>query len=169
MINTQAGGIDWRKEPDRDLYELVYINEPKKKHVHAAFQTFPDRQEFGTGDLFEKHPTKPDLWRLVGRRDDMLVLSTGEKVQPRPMEDMICGHPAVRSAIVFGHGRFQTGAVIELREYPSSGAERSDLMDSVWGYVEKANEQAPAHARLVRELVFFAGPEKPFVRVGKGM
>lgn len=89
------------------------------------------------------------------------------------MEDIISGHNAVSSVIVFGHGRFQTGAVIELRQFdPSEREEDKDmelLMDSVWEFVDKANQVAPAHARLLRHMVFFARPDKPFIRVGKGM
>lgn len=35
---------------------------------------------YATNDLFIPHPTIPGLWKLVGRKDDQITLSTGEKV-----------------------------------------------------------------------------------------
>ena len=28
-----------------------------------------------------RHPTKPDLWKIVGRMDEQIILSNGEKVR----------------------------------------------------------------------------------------
>ena len=36
---------------------------------------------FGTNDLFLPHPEKPGLWKIHGRLDDQIMLSTGEKVR----------------------------------------------------------------------------------------
>ena len=35
---------------------------------------------YRTSDLLQRHPRDPNLWRIVGRADDQLMLSTGEKV-----------------------------------------------------------------------------------------
>jgi hypothetical protein len=51
-------------------------------------------------DLYTPHPTKPDLWVYKGRTDDMLVLSSGEKVRPLPMEAIINTHPAVKDCLM---------------------------------------------------------------------
>lgn len=32
------------------------------------------------GDLLEQHPTKPTLWKVLGRQDDQIVFSTGRMV-----------------------------------------------------------------------------------------
>lgn len=37
-----------------------------------------------TGDLAQRHPRNPKLWRIFGRADDQLTLSTGEKVLHSP-------------------------------------------------------------------------------------
>ena len=39
------------------------------------------RPAYSTSDLVEQHPTKPHLFRVFGRADDQLMLSTGEKVR----------------------------------------------------------------------------------------
>lgn len=38
------------------------------------------RPAYATSDLFEEHPDDPNLFRVYGRADDQIVLSTGEKV-----------------------------------------------------------------------------------------
>ena len=35
---------------------------------------------YATGDLVVPHPTVPGLWKIVGRLDEQIVLSNGEKV-----------------------------------------------------------------------------------------
>jgi hypothetical protein len=38
---------------------------------------------YATKDLFERHPARPGLYRYVGRLDDTLVHTLGEKTNPR--------------------------------------------------------------------------------------
>lgn len=50
------------------------------------------RPAYATSDLFEEHPDDPNLFRVYGRADDQIVLSTGEKVSPldyAPLYDML--------------------------------------------------------------------------------
>ena len=49
----------------------------------------PEGQGYATSDLFTPHPTIEGLWRLVGRLDDVIVHSTGEKTVPAPLEAII--------------------------------------------------------------------------------
>ena len=35
---------------------------------------------YATSDVLEQHPTKEGLWRILGRTDDQIMHSTGEKV-----------------------------------------------------------------------------------------
>ena len=41
------------------------------------------RPAYSTSDLLQQHPTKHHLFRVFGRADDQLMLSTGEKVSRR--------------------------------------------------------------------------------------
>ncbi|PCH35038.1 acetyl-CoA synthetase-like protein, partial [Wolfiporia cocos MD-104 SS10] len=59
---------------------------------------------FATSDLWEPHPTKPGLWRIVGRADDVIVLGSGEKTVPILQENHIGVHPWVAGAVMFGRG-----------------------------------------------------------------
>ena len=68
------------------------------------------RPGYATNDLFVAHPTKPHLRRVydvdvidaifeltnicsVGRRDDVIVHSTGEKTVPSPIEGVVLTSP----------------------------------------------------------------------------
>lgn len=37
-------------------------------------------EAYATNDLFVEHPTKKGWWKIVGRVDDQIALSNGEKV-----------------------------------------------------------------------------------------
>ena len=39
-----------------------------------------DKPGYATSDLVERHKSNPNLFRLLGRKDDQIMLSTGEKV-----------------------------------------------------------------------------------------
>lgn len=147
---------------------MVYVKRADCAPLQGIFKTFRNIDVFPTGDLYEKHPTKPHRWRLVGRQDDLVVLANGEKVQPRAIEEIISAYKNVKDVIVVGQGRFQLAAILELREYPGNEQNLSELLEDIWPLVEKANAASPAHGRLLRPYVMFAAWDKPFARVGKG-
>ena len=37
-------------------------------------------EAYATNDLVVPHPKRPGYWKLIGRRDDQIVLANGEKV-----------------------------------------------------------------------------------------
>ena len=41
-----------------------------------------DQDAYATSDLVVAHPTKPGLWKIIGRADEQIILSNGEKVRP---------------------------------------------------------------------------------------
>ncbi|KAG8704771.1 hypothetical protein FRC09_003330, partial [Ceratobasidium sp. 395] len=126
---------------------------------------------YATKDLMVPHPAKHGLWKTIGRLDDQIVLANGEKTNPGAMEDVISKCPHIELAAMFGRERNQTGVLLELtRKAQSSyqGRIRTQLMDEIWPYIEKANNVGPSHARLARETVMFARPELPLLRTPKG-
>jgi hypothetical protein len=42
--------------------------------------TINKRNAYAVGDLIVQHPTDPTRWKIYGRVDDQIMLSTGEKV-----------------------------------------------------------------------------------------
>lgn len=66
----------------------------------------------------------PLCFTSIGRVDDVIVLSSGEKVVPTPMEATIAGHPRIAVALVFGRERSEVGVLVE--PMPGQEPDRSD-------------------------------------------
>lgn len=160
-------GYEMRQHSE-ELYELGLLRAPDLSQFQAIFSTFPDRQEYFTSDLYTKHPSKPDLWKYNGRTDDIITLTNGEKVNPVAMESLLNAHPDIRSVLVVGQARFQTALLIEAKEPPLDRNSKETFIADMWPIVQQTNEQCDTHARLSRDLILFASPEKPFHRAGKG-
>ncbi|GIK01973.1 putative NRPS-like protein biosynthetic cluster [Aspergillus viridinutans] len=159
-------GYEMRDAGD-ECYELVVVRGEKGRTLHAVFHTYPEMTEYRTGDLFTPHPDKKGLWLYAGRRDDVIVLSNGEKFNPINMEEIISGHPLVARAVVVGQGRFQSGVLVEPNWELWNGVP-SALIEDIWPHVKKANEAAPAHARIMKDRVAVASLSKPFQLTAKG-
>ena len=160
-------GAEFRHRWD-DLYELVIVRDPKLSLSQAAFSTLPNLDEFSPADLYSKNPTKEGLWRYSGRTDDVIVFVNGEKLNPITMEGIIGSHPDVESALMFGASRFQSGVLLEAKPLISSDEVAAKLLDSIWPYIERANESCPAHGKIMKGMAIFTKPEKSMMRAGKG-
>jgi long-chain acyl-CoA synthetase len=55
------------------------------------------------------------LW-ITGRKKDLIVLSSGKKVAPTPLEGLLMSSPLIEHAVVFGEGRPFLSAVVVPRE-----------------------------------------------------
>ncbi|KAF7430338.1 hypothetical protein PC9H_006043 [Pleurotus ostreatus] len=148
-------------------YELHILS---SKIGHINVPNLPDNG-YATSDLFEKHPTKGNLWRLVARVDDLIVHATGEKTVPTPMETIIGSHPAIQGVVMFGERQIQPGVLIELRDrtrYPKSDEELESLRNFLWQTIEEANSTAPTFSRIYKDMLLFVSPDRPLPRAGKG-
>ncbi|KIK65753.1 hypothetical protein GYMLUDRAFT_240230 [Collybiopsis luxurians FD-317 M1] len=139
---------------------------------HVAVENLPDVPGYATQDLFEPHPTIPNLWKIVGRVDDVLIHSSGEKTVPGPMESIISASPMLSGAVMFGRQRDQPGILLEpVPAYQidvHNDAEVSKFRNMIWDAIESANKIAPAFSRIFKEMILVADPKKPLPRVGKG-
>ena len=152
---------------DNESFELVVqAGEDTKEHL-ALNYTYPEASIWHTKDLFKPHPTEKGLWRFHGRKDDVLVLSNGEKLNPVLMESQLQSLPDVSGALITGTGHLQPALILELRKSVTVVNE-AEVTESLWAAIESANAVMPAHGRVVRSLVLIAPVEKPFVRAGKG-
>ncbi len=61
---------------------LPYQSKPYTE-IHVVNTKWEGEDAYATNDLFLPHPTLPGHWKLIGRKDDQLMLSTGEKVGSR--------------------------------------------------------------------------------------
>jgi acyl-CoA synthetase (AMP-forming)/AMP-acid ligase II len=123
------------------------------------------------------------LFDLACRRID----ADGEKTVPGPIESVLLAHPRIMGAVVFGRERNQTGVLIEPTNALdlADAAERVRFLNDIWcaashssegaqltrwhcrPAVEHANADAPAFARIWKEMILFASPDKPLPRAAK--
>ena len=169
--NPELQGLEFRQIDD-ELYQLFLTRHPSTDMYHGTWQTFPHLQEYTMNDLYSKHPTKENLWLYVGRADDVIVLSNGEKLNPSSMELALLGHLGVKGALVVGQARFAPAVIIELEDELAQKVEgkeeRNAMLDAIWPFVVEANRSAPGQAQLARDNIIFSKPGKPFIRVAKG-
>ncbi|KAM5348626.1 hypothetical protein ACJ41O_008450 [Fusarium nematophilum] len=156
------------RQVSEGLYEHVIVRESKLSQYQGIFATFPDLDEWPMKDLYSKHPTKENCWLYQGRADDIIVFSTGEKLNPVEMERTIAGHPAARDALVIGTGRLRPGLLVEVVTTPANETEREELVEKIWPFVEKANQESPSQRRIDRAMIMFTSADKPMMRADKG-
>jgi thioester reductase-like protein len=167
MKFSDVMGAQFRRIDDH-LYELFIVRDEKLDPYQGIFCSFPHLQEYSMRDLYSKHPTKPDLWRYQGRADDIIVFTNGEKMNPLAMEELISSHEGVNSALLVGHGRFQSALLIEPTTPVRSEDDKQEALASIWRVVDLANRTCVAHGKVSKELILFTSPDKPMRRAGKG-
>ncbi|KXL48244.1 MAG: hypothetical protein FE78DRAFT_87403 [Acidomyces sp. 'richmondensis'] len=172
QYDPQMKGIEFR-EREEGVYELFLVRHPSTDPYHCAWWTFPNSEEYSTKDLYTKHPVKPDMWLNIGRADDIIVFSNGEKLNPSSMELILEEEPKIKGVLIIGQSRFEPAILIELRDDiaadfdPKIEQIKKQMIDSIWWVVEKANRNAPGHAKLSKDKIIFTVPEKPMSRAGK--
>ncbi|KAJ8508691.1 hypothetical protein ONZ45_g9065 [Pleurotus djamor] len=192
--STEVGcfNVFLAKDPSKDDWQYLQLGRNLKIHrvphegVEGVFEpiviatsintpnvlnTEVDGQSaYATSDLLEVHPTKPHLVRVYGRVDDQLMLSTGEKTNPTPLETILAQDPHVATAIMFGRGRFQNGVLIQPREEfdPKDEIRLAEFRNQIWPSVERLNAYAPTHSRLFKEMIIVTNPLKPLEFTPKG-
>ena len=166
-VRPLSGSAAFLSFEDRgaNTYELVV-----KDGYPPKIETNRPDGSYATKDLFARHSQHATLYKYVGRLDDTLVQTLGEKTNPGtpyllsqllrsdelslvPIELAIRGNsPYVAEAIVFGAGRPQTGVLL----LPSDLAKdlpRDEYIKAVWPVIESANAVAPSHSRILPEMV----------------
>ncbi|KAF8555340.1 putative nonribosomal peptide synthetase [Imleria badia] len=159
--------LRWVPQGD-DTYELQILS---TKDHRMAIENIPDVKGYATSDVFVKHPTK-NLWKIVGRADDVIILASGEKTVPAPMESIIASSPLVQGVVMFGRERNQVGVLLEPR--PEHAIDVSDekavaeFRNQIWSMIEEANKPSPAFSRIFKEMILVTSEDKPMLRAPKG-
>ncbi|KAG1744621.1 putative aminoadipate reductase [Suillus paluster] len=151
--------IRWVPQDD-GTYECQVLTIPTHQ---VSVENLPDIKGFASSDVFIKHPTVEGMWKIVGRMDDVLVLSSGEKTVPAPMESIIGANPCVNGTVMFGRGR-NHGHEIDVDDEK----QLAEFRNRVWPDIEEANQEAPTFSRIFKEMVLVTRSEKPMLRAGKG-
>ncbi|KAJ6483120.1 putative aminoadipate reductase [Mycena sanguinolenta] len=160
--------VQWNSQGD-GTFECQILS--SDRHT-SSVENMKGARGYATSDLWINHPEKKHLWKLVGRIDDVIVHTSGEKTVPTPMEDIVLSSPNIAGAVMFGWERDQTGILIEpipaLRIDINNAVEVAQLRNKIWPIVEEANQVAPAFSRIFKEMIIFTAAEKPMLRTGKG-
>ncbi|OSD00720.1 acetyl-CoA synthetase-like protein [Trametes coccinea BRFM310] len=157
------------QEGQPDIFEPVAFDSPT--FTPNVFNSIIDgRPAYSTSDLLQRHPTKHNLFRVYGRADDQLMLSTGEKTNPAPLEAILTQDPHVHACLMFGRGRFQNGVLIQPKEPfdPSNEEKLEEFRNKIWPSIEKMNAYAPSHSRVFKEMIMVTSPNKPLEYTAKG-
>ncbi|KAE9392236.1 putative aminoadipate reductase [Gymnopus androsaceus JB14] len=160
--------IRWNPQGD-GTFELQLLNTDS---YCVVVENLPDVSGYATSDLFKPHPTKPGLWFIIGRMDDVIIHSSGEKTVPQPFEECVIKSPLITGVVMFGRQRDQPGVLLE----PSSGnevdindqAQVSGFRNKIWPIIEEANRLVPAFSRIYKEMILIASSTKPLPRTPKG-
>ncbi|KZT19306.1 NAD(P)-binding protein [Neolentinus lepideus HHB14362 ss-1] len=167
--------VRWVDQGD-GTYELqmlagISIFGTNEKH-QLSVENLPDAKGHATFDLWEKHPTIEGLWRIVGRKDDVLVLTSGEKTVPIHMEGRILYSSMVQGSLLFGQGSNQVGVITEpSAEHaidPKDETALAEFRNKLWPILEEANKDAPTFSRLFKEMILVSDLAKPLPRAAKG-
>ncbi|KAJ6457233.1 acetyl-CoA synthetase-like protein [Mycena sanguinolenta] len=160
---TNRVNIRWAPQGD-GIFECQFLTVPETHQV--SVENLPDTKGYSTKDLFKRHPTKPDLYKIVGRLDDVLIMANGEKTVPTPMEDVLVTSPFITGAVIFGRERNQVGVLIEPNQnYQLDPTEEQQLIkyrNLIWPVI------APAFAQIHKEMILVTHPTKPMIRAPKG-
>ncbi|KAL8957901.1 MAG: hypothetical protein Q9193_004935 [Seirophora villosa] len=109
-------------------------------------------------------------WILKGRRDDMLILTSGAvNVAAVEVETAIIQASAglVKAAMLVGHGRDRTGLLVELEK--DVDRKEEDVSGKIWTAVEKVNGGMKDKARVGREMMLILDKGQKLPLGAKGL
>ncbi|RAH51134.1 acetyl-CoA synthetase-like protein [Aspergillus brunneoviolaceus CBS 621.78] len=172
---TEAGGYfatHHEHRDDADAYLWLSFAQQKgamfepliADGLHELVFTYPHLTRFETHDLWRPHPVHRDLWQIVGRTDDYVPLSHSNGLHASSLEPEITAHPAVKAALIGGHGRAKPVLPVQLVEEMAASEFE---VESLRPYVEKVNARVHECVRLGMGRVFVASEEKPFLYIEK--
>ena len=171
-ISRPGKDYDWRYIPVRkDLglrLEPLEDSDEEDEACKLIGRPFGWAADFELQDHLRRNPSHPDSEVMIlGRKDDVIVLATGEKVLPHTLEQKLAMNPLIKCAVVFGSGRFEVGVLVE----PSDNTEKEleEIVDSVWSEILEINKLVDQHARIrSKAAVIVATSGKAIPRSDKG-
>lgn len=148
------------------MYELVFVRQPNPV-LQQIFFLYPDLDRYEAKYLWVENPSHKGYWEIIGRTDDYVALAHGDWLHASLLEPEIEAHPAVKAALIGGHGRPGPVLIVELYEGYGDGDGRQ-VLDSLQPNIEKANTRCHDCVKLSPERVIFASNGKPFFQTVKG-
>ncbi|KAJ7142098.1 hypothetical protein C8R43DRAFT_954443 [Mycena crocata] len=155
------------EENDSNLYTHTYLIGPSYVTAYTNNE-INGKAGCSISDLLEEHPTKPELHRVYGRKDEMVIFSSGSKMNPVAVEAHINRNRFVDSALVLGNGKTYPGLIVQLKpEFRDDIATAEEISEAIWASVQEANKESPTHFHIQRKMVLLADPQKPFALTSK--
>ena len=102
-----------------------------------------------TGDLAAREPG--GAYRVLGRKRDAIVTTTGKHIMPAQIEAWMRGDPRIRQAVVVGDGRPHLGALLCVSDALRQSCDEDTLHRIVEGIVSARNVEVE-RAEQVREF-----------------
>ena len=150
-------------------YELVLLRDDRLHAFQGVFKLFTGIKEWPMGDLFEPHVNEPNVWRYVGRVNDLIHSTDGPSFLPVRMEQEITAVPGISSAVVCEQRARGLALVVETEGQIADEMGRVPLLDVMWPAIREANRICPVDATIQRDLVIVGNRHtKPLPRGVKG-
>jgi acyl-coenzyme A synthetase/AMP-(fatty) acid ligase len=165
-FNWRLGAV---MEPagEKNLHELVLHRDPSLKRYQAPFWILPEEvTTFRSKDLYEPHPSKPNLWRYVHRADDLFKNAWLAKVKAEDVEHALERRKEIASALIGGEARSSPFVIIEPRTREGKTAE--ELKVEIWEAVQAVNETMVAEVKVPEANIIVADPKRPLEKLHKG-
>jgi thioester reductase-like protein/acyl-coenzyme A synthetase/AMP-(fatty) acid ligase/aryl carrier-like protein len=162
--------VEFRHRYD-DCREIVQTRDvsAEGERYQPVFCHFSTLEEYETKDLFTEHPTLPETYIHVGRTDDIIVFSNGEKTNPVSFQDEVARHPEIRAALVVGQQRQEAALLVEpMDRQVLSEKAKQELVERIWPTVKECNSRCPRHAKVSKTKILIATASVSFSRAGKG-
>ena len=168
-FDTVHMGIDWRPVPgSENHYEMVLVKTPEAEPSQGIFAQRSDITAWPMHDIWAKHPTKPNLWRFVGRDDDLIAFAGGSKLYPTPYEALHSGKPFVKAAVLAGQQHYQAVLLLHVEQDIISNEGENRLLEAIWPGIEEVNSRAPRNAQIAKTHVVISLGGKGFQWTDKG-
>ncbi|KAJ3809574.1 hypothetical protein EV368DRAFT_69196 [Lentinula lateritia] len=113
------------------VFHAIVISNPN--HIPPVINHIcNDRPAYATGDLLIPHPLRTGYWKFLGRKDAQVMLSNGHVVNPAQIEEQLCEHYMITSAVVFGQGRPHLGVILKLDGFSSLQFHKDSVFNIIW-------------------------------------
>ena len=132
-----------------NTFEFVFL----KDHPGRIISNSDDPPDsFHSKDIFMPHKSIQNAWKYLGRLDDRVTLTNGEKVLPLPIEGIIRQHAMVREAVVFGTGRAIPGLLL-FRSQAAYDLGDKEFIDLIWPTIDAANRVAEEFSQIGSDMI----------------
>lgn len=164
-IPSKNRHLQFEPEDNERLSQLIVLS----TWPHVAKTNRADGS-FASSDLFEAHPSLRNAWKYHSRNDSQIILNTGKKFDPTPLEDsIVSSSPLIHDALVFGTGKHVPGVLV----FPALSSDQRKLdtafEQEIWDIIRSVNSQGQIHTRIPRNMVVVMPQDtEPLPRSSKG-